>query len=179
MASGYIKLHRKILDNPTVFKDSDHLAVWIYLLLNATHNGCDVMFRGEKIHLKPGQLTTGRKVIAANTKVNESKVERILKSFENEHQIEQQTSNKCRLISILQWNEYQQGGQRNRQQVNNKWTTTEQQNHPKVNTKQEGIKQECKNDKNVKNDSYFFKSLKKREELKKKSEQVLKEINNG
>ena len=30
---GWIKLHRKMLDNPIVCKDSDYLAVWIYLLL--------------------------------------------------------------------------------------------------------------------------------------------------
>ena len=53
---GWIKLHRKILDNPIVMKDSEHLAVWIYLLLNATHKDYDVLFEGKRITLKPGQL---------------------------------------------------------------------------------------------------------------------------
>lgn len=50
---GWIKLHRKLLDNPVVTKDSDHLAVWIYLLLNATHREVDVLFGGKRITLKP------------------------------------------------------------------------------------------------------------------------------
>ena len=42
---GWIKLHRKTLDNPIITKDSDYLAVWIYLLLNATHKEYDVLFK--------------------------------------------------------------------------------------------------------------------------------------
>ena len=53
---GWIKLHRKMLDNPVVWKDSDHLAVWIYLLLNATHKDMDVLFKNKRITLKPGLL---------------------------------------------------------------------------------------------------------------------------
>ena len=164
MAKGYIKLYRSILENPIVSKDSDHFAVWCYLLLMATHNGCDVMFGGERIHLEPGQLTTGRKIIAEKTKVNESKVQRILKSFESEQQIEQRTDRQCRLISILNWSKYQGSEQRNGQRVNNDWTTSEQ----RVNTKQE-----CNNGKNEKNDFSYL----NREELKRKSERILEELN--
>lgn len=124
---GWIRLHRKLLDNPIVCKDPDHIAVWVYLLLNATHSGYDTIFEGGRITLKPGQLITGRKSISSNLKVSESKVQRILKTFENEHQIEQQTTPRNRLISILNWSQYQQGEQVFEQQLNNKRTTTEQQ----------------------------------------------------
>ena len=49
----------------------------------------------------------------------ESKVKRILKSFENEHQIEQQTANKNRLITVVNWDKYQSSEQQFEQQVNN------------------------------------------------------------
>lgn len=124
---GWISLHRKLLDNPVVCKDPDHIAVWIYLLLNATHAGYDTMFEGTRIKLKPGQLITGRKSISSSLKVSESKVQRILKTFETEHQIEQQTTPRNRLVSILNWNQYQQPEQQIEQQLNNKRTTTEQQ----------------------------------------------------
>lgn len=52
-------------------------------------------------------------------------------------QIEQQTSTKNRLITIINWNEYQQSEQQIEQQVNSNRTTSEQQ----VNTN--------KNDNNV------------------------------
>lgn len=140
---GWIKLHRKILDNPIVCKDSDHIAVWTYLLLNATHKEYASVFKGIKIILQPGQLITGRKTIAEKFKISESKVQRILKSFENEQQIEQQNGNKNRLISILSWLDYQSSEQQDEQQLNNKRTSTEQQ----VNTNKN-----VKNLENLKND---------------------------
>lgn len=137
---GWIKIHRKILENPIICKDSDYLAVWIYLLLNATHREIPALFKGKKIILQKGQLITGRKSMANQLKISESKIYRIINDFKSEHQIEQQTSNKNSVITILNWNKYQQIEQQNEQQMNNKRTTDEQQ----VNTN--------KNVKNVKNE---------------------------
>lgn len=139
MSEGFIKLHRKILDNPIICKDSDYFSIWSYLLLNATHKEYQSLFKGEKIILKPGQLITGRKVISTKFNINESKVQRVLKKLEIEQQIEQQTSNENRLITIVQWHKYQTSEQPIEQQVNNERTTDEQ----RVNTN--------KNDKNEKN----------------------------
>lgn len=132
---GWIKLHRTILENPIVCKDAAHFAVWSYLLLNATHTERRVIFDKEEMVLKSGQLITGRKVIAEKFNIDESKVQRILKTFENAQQIEQQTSNKNRLISIVRWEEYQQIEQQIEQRVNNKCTTNAQQMHTNKNDK--------------------------------------------
>lgn len=140
---GWIKLHRKTLDNPIITKDSDYLAVWVYLLLNTTHKEYDVLFKGKRTTLKKGQLLTGRKSISEKLKIDENKVQRILKTLENEHQIEQQSSNKNRLITIVSWDKYQQDEQQIKQQANNKRTTTEQQVNTNKNVKN------IKNDKNV------------------------------
>ena len=122
MNNGWIKLHRQTLDNPVVMKSPDHLAVWMWLLLNATHSDYDINYEGKRITLKAGQLTTGRKVISKDLNINESKIQRILKTFEIEQQIEQQTNPRCRLISILRWTDYQLDEQQSEQQVNNKRT---------------------------------------------------------
>lgn len=140
MNNGFIKLHRKILDNPIIMKDAEHLAIWIYLLLEATHKSIYKIFKGKKITLEAGQLITGRNVISKELNINSSKVQRVLDDFEKEQQIEQQMSNQNRLVSILKWNEYQNS----EQQVNSNCTTTEQQ----LNTLQEY--KECKNNKNEK-----------------------------
>ena len=137
MTEGWIKLHRKVLDNPIVTKDNDHLAVWIWLLLNASHREHPAVFNGEKITLMPGQLITGRKKLAEECRISESKANRIISEFKSEQQIEQQTNRHGSLISILRWDEYQKSEQQNGQLMNNQWTTNEQ----PVNTKQE-----CKND---------------------------------
>lgn len=123
---GWISTYRKILENPIVCKDSDYFAVWMYLLLNATHKESPAIFNKKKIILKKGQLITGRKAIAEKFDISESKVQRILKTFEIEQQIEQQTCSRNRLISIINWNEYQQSEQRIEQPVNNERTTSEQ-----------------------------------------------------
>lgn len=100
---GWVKFHRDMLQNPIVCKDAEHFAIWSYLLLKATHKEMDVTFAGQRVTLKPGQLITGRKQIADHFKIAESKVQRVLKKFEEEHQIMQQSSNKNRLISIVNW----------------------------------------------------------------------------
>jgi len=131
---GWILLHRKILDNPIVCKDSDCIAIWIYLLLNATHSERKMMFGGKSIILKPGQLITGRKSISSKFNISESKVQRVLKMLEIEQQIEQQTNNKHRLVTIIKWEMYQdiknknnKSEQQDEQQLNNNRTPTEQQ----------------------------------------------------
>lgn len=138
--AGFVKIYRKILDNPIICKDSDHLSTWLFLLLSAAHESHDVLFGKDKITLKIGQLITSRKSISDKLGINESKVERILTSFKNEHQIEQQSSSKSRLITILKWGDYQKREQQNEHHLNNIRTASEQQ----VNTN--------KNDKNEKNE---------------------------
>jgi len=136
--NGWIKLHRCLLHNPIVMKDADHLAVWCYLLLKATHKEHPALFGSKRITLMPGQLITGRIAIAKELNISQSKVYRILKCYENEHQLEIKVNNKGSLVTIVNWELYQGEDVESEQQVNNKRTTSEQQ----VNTKQE-----CKNDK--------------------------------
>jgi len=133
--NGWIKLHRKMQDNPIIMKDADYLAVWVYLLLNATHTEYPALFKGKKIMLQPGQLITGRKSISEKLVISESKVSRILDAFKSEQQIEQQTSNRNRLITIKKWHSYQISEQQNEQQMNNRWTTDEQQMDTNKNVK--------------------------------------------
>ena len=144
--NGWIKLHRKLLDNPVVMKDTDHLAVWIYLLLNASHTEYPVLFKGKKIMLQPGQLITGRKSIASTLCISESKVRRILDLFEIDQQIERQKSNKNSLVSIRNWDKYQIFDQQNDQQPTNNRPTTDQQ--PTTNKKIKNIKK-VKEDKEI------------------------------
>ena len=143
MATGYIKLHRSLLDNPMMNKP-DYFTIWCYMLLKASHKEHDQFIGSTKVHLLPGQFPAGRKQLSKETGVNEMKIYRILKCYENEHQIKQQKNNRFTLITILNWQKYQGNGttdeQQNKQQMNNKRTTSEQ----PVNTN--------KNDKNVKND---------------------------
>ena len=145
MTAGFVKIPRAILDDPVIFKDADYCTVWMYLMLNAVFKPVDVNFHGQKTTLQAGQLTTGRKKIAEKCRVSESKVQRILKRFETEHLIEQRTDRQCRLITILSWNKDQLCEQRDRQRLDNDWSTIGQ----RANTKEKH--------KNINNSSYYGK----------------------
>ena len=147
--NGWIKFYKKTFENPVVMKDADHLAIWTWLLLKAAWRESDVLFDDKRITLKPGDLPpVSRRTIASELHISESKVQRVLKRFEIEHQIEQQMGSKSRLISIVSWNEYQQGEQQSEPQVNHKRTPSE----PQVNTIEEY--KNNKNTKNTKNNIY-------------------------
>lgn len=139
-----------MLDNPIIMKDADHLAVWMYLLLNATHAEYPALFKGQKIMLQPGQLITGRKSISEKLSINESKVRRVLDCFENDQQIDRQRSNKNSLISLNNWDKYQCYDQQNGQQPTNNRPTTDQQ--PTTN-------KNVKNDNNVKNERINYQQI--------------------
>lgn len=137
---GWISLYRKVLSNPVIMKDADHFAVWCYLLLSATHKRQKAVFGNEKITLEEGQLIIGRKKIASDLKISESKVERILNYFNSEQrfeqqseqqneqhferQIEQQKNSKGRLITMKNWGVYQKVNNTFEGQVNNEVNST-------------------------------------------------------
>ena len=127
METGWIKLHRKILENPVICKDCETFAIWIYLLVNATHKEIPAIFKGKKITLKEGELITGTISISKKLKINKDKVQRTLKCFELDEQINQQTSNQNRLISILNWHKYQEVDKQIDKQMINKCETTDKQ----------------------------------------------------
>jgi hypothetical protein len=106
MDYGWVKLHRKIMSNP-IYRNSAYFHVWMHLLLKASHYGDKIMWNGGVLEIKEGQCVIGRKKIALETNVPESTVERALKWLEKEGQIEQLANSKFRVITILNWKEYQ------------------------------------------------------------------------
>ena len=125
--SGWIKLHRKLCEKAFYSKDSEKVHLWVHLLMSANHAGREELLGGKPFFCASGQFTTGRKQLSSETGISESKIERILTYFEKiEQQIEQQKTSTNRLISILNWGQYQQSEQQIEQQVNNDRTTSEQ-----------------------------------------------------
>jgi len=130
MENGWIKLHRKILDNP-ISKNANYFSLWITLLLLASHKESKFMWNGEIIIIKEGQLLTGRKSLSKESGIPESTIEDILKFLERQHQIRQQKTTKFRLITIINWKEYQKSDIKS----DNKATTKQQQSDTFKNVK--------------------------------------------
>jgi len=94
--------------------------------MKCNHKPKEFLFNGKIQKIKRGQFITGRKALSSETGIHRSKIERILKTFESEHQIEQQKTNKFRLITVKNYNKFQIGEQQIEQQVSNKRATNEQ-----------------------------------------------------
>jgi hypothetical protein len=144
--TGFIKVFRSIT-NKGWYKDSECVALWLHLLLKANHKEAEFMLGYSIIKLLPGQLVTGRKALSYETGISESKIERILKLFEIEQQIEQQTNSRNRIITILSWDAYQ----KSEQQMDSPRTASEQ----PVDTNNKNNNN--KNDNNVRNKGEKFK----------------------
>jgi len=131
MQRGYIKLWRKIEDNP-LSHDPDFMATWAWILLLANHKKKFWKVGYQNVPIKRGEFITSRANLSKITGVQESKLERILNYLKSEQQIEQQTTTHYRLIIVKNYEIYQ-GSE---QLKNSKRTASEQQ----VNTTKE-----CKN----------------------------------
>lgn len=77
------------------------------------------MWNKDIIIVKEGQFITGRKQLNEITGIPESTIEDILAFLESQGQIQQQKTTKFRLITIINWKEYQNS--------DNKATTKQQQ----------------------------------------------------
>ena len=61
MSTGWIKLHRKILDN-AIFKNDKLFRVFMYLLLKASHSEREQLLGDSIVQLKSGQWATGQRL---------------------------------------------------------------------------------------------------------------------
>lgn len=123
---GWVCLWRKIKEKGW-YKNSKYVHLWVHLLSEVNHEDAEFLWNGKTIVVKKGQMITGRQALSRGTGINEKTIDRILKLFENEHQIKQQTTNKFRLITILNWKRYQEKEQQSEQHVSNRRATDEQQ----------------------------------------------------
>lgn len=125
---GWIKLYRGLLDNPVVMKDAEHLAIWIFLLLNAAHEETDVIYKKSRITLKPGEVATSYRTIGSRLGIETTKVFRIINELKNETQIATRTDKQQSIISILNWQKYQESATRATTRVQHECNTSATQN---------------------------------------------------
>ncbi|OMD21302.1 hypothetical protein BJP48_30350 [Paenibacillus odorifer] len=131
---GWIKLHRKIRENP-VFNDMNLFRLWMICLTEATHKERDQMIGKQIVKLLPGEFVTGRFDLAEmynrGLKKKEQKppttVWRWLENLEKHEFVVIKSNNKFSVVAVVKWLEYQSDDQQNGQQVVNKWSTDGQQ----------------------------------------------------
>ena len=111
--SGYIAIHRKILDSE-IFASEKGLKIWLWLLLKARHsNGYVPITVGngqQTIPLKRGQLIFGRHKAEAELNIDGSTVYKWIKNLQEKGMISLESSSHYTTITILNYNDYQENG---------------------------------------------------------------------
>jgi len=117
MSTGWIKLHRKLTDNP-LWKSETFARgqAWVDLILLANHEDGYIYVRGHKIKVKRGQVGWSQNRLAERWGWSRSKVRKFLQDLEEEQQIKQVKSHSSTVITLINYNDYQA----KKQQQNNR-----------------------------------------------------------
>lgn len=137
--AGWIKLHKKLLENP-IFKKAEPLQLFMYCLLRANHDETKIIWNGKEEILEKGSFITGRKVLALATGQTESAVWKRLDSLRKMGMTTQKSNNKFTIVKVLNYCTYQGNENKKEQQSNNKVTTKEQQSNTDKNLRTKELK---------------------------------------
>ena len=146
--SGWIKIHRKILEWEW-YDDSNTFRLFMHLILKANHK--DKKYRG--IVVKTGSLLTGRELLSMETGLSIQQVRTCLERLKSTNEITINSSKQGTVIQIVKYKDYQI--------TTNDLTTNQPQDNQQVTTNK-NVKKE-KNEKELILDSWidYRKSAKK------------------
>ncbi len=139
---GYIRLYRKILDNP-VFQNERLLKVFIWCLLKATYKERDILVGLQCVKLQPGQFVYGRLKAAQELKIKPSTLNDHMHTLNRLQIINIKSNNKFSVITVENWALYQLDMEETDNKSNNKATAKQQQ--ADTNKKDKKDKKEKKN----------------------------------
>ncbi|HCY8599805.1 TPA: DnaD domain protein [Staphylococcus aureus] len=151
--TGWIKLHRKLLDSP-IFQNEKLFKVFAYCLMKASHKDHTQLVGRRVVELEKGQFVFGRKRASEELRLKESTVRDYIKLLENLGTIVVKSDNKFSVITVVNWAIYQSMEENSDSKNDNKSTTNGQQINNKSTTNQQQINtnKNVKNGDNVKND---------------------------
>jgi len=109
MLNGWLKVHRKMLDH-WVSEEPELFAMWMRLLLEANHSDKKTMFNGALVEIQRGQTLFGLEAFEAKSGISRKKLRRYLDMLEKDGMIGRQRTNKYSVISIVNYDMYQDEG---------------------------------------------------------------------
>ncbi|HEY7338962.1 MAG TPA: hypothetical protein VH639_28995 [Bryobacteraceae bacterium] len=109
-SKGYVRLHRKILDNP-LFKNkpAGWFKIWIFILLRA--NWRESVFRprqGEAITVPAGSFVTSLEKLGTHAALSKEHARRCLDYLERARSVTLQRTHHWTMITVVNWAAYQQ-----------------------------------------------------------------------
>ncbi|MDD3437643.1 MAG: hypothetical protein PHC64_10880 [Candidatus Gastranaerophilales bacterium] len=107
--SGWVKLYRKLTENPLwTCEPFTRGQAWVDLILLTNYKDSFFYKRGVKINVKAGQCAWSELALSARWGWSRSKIRKFLNDLEKEHQIIQQKNNVTQIVTIVNYNEYQE-----------------------------------------------------------------------
>ena len=109
MSNGWIKLHRKLQDC-WIWLDKepfDKRSAWVDLLLTANHSDKKILFGGEIITVKRGQILTSIRKLSERWKWSYDKTSRFLKLLESDRMLRKESDNFRTLLTLENYEVYQ------------------------------------------------------------------------
>lgn len=154
--AGWIKVYRDLLNKPIWIESTpQQKTVLITLLMMANHHKKEWEWQGKPYSVKPGQFITSLDSIAqkCGKGVSVQNVRTALKRFEKYEFLTNESTNKNRLITIVNWDFYQ----RKDDELTSKLTGSQQISNKRLTTNKND--KELKNDKeNIKASSHKYKT---------------------
>ena len=100
--SGFVAMPRKIKEW-RYYTDANTYRLFTHLIYSATWKPIS---KGE-IDLLPGQLITGRKILASELRLSEQEIRTSLNKLKTSQEITIKATNKFSIITVCKWDEYQ------------------------------------------------------------------------
>ena len=150
--NGWIKLYRELIDKPIWINSTpEQNRILITLLCMANHKPGTWIWKGEQKSVNAGQFITSVQSIIDKCKcknITRQKVRTALKNFEKYGFLTTETDNQSTLITIVNWQYYQEKKAENNQQINQQLTNEQPTANQQLTTNKNKEYKNVKNDKN-------------------------------
>jgi len=131
---GWVKIHRQMSENDLwTCEPFSRGQAWVDMILLANHKPNFFYKRGVKVNVERGQLAWSELALSERWKWSRNKVRKFLKDLEKEHQIEQQKTNVTQIVTIKNYDKFQEKDTK----PNTKWTPNGHQMDTNKNEKNE------------------------------------------
>ena len=136
MVQGWIKLHRKI-KNHWIWRNPFYLQLWIDFLMRANHEDSKILMGSSFIELNRGTFITSQLKLAKEYMCSRKRINTFLNLLKKDQMIDFQGNSKFTMITISNYNSYQDRFTTEEHQKNNKGTAWEHQGDTDKNVKNE------------------------------------------
>lgn len=147
---GWVSVYRELLEKPIwITSTPEQKTILMTLMLMANHKDAEWEFKGEKYTVKKGQMITSLEsiVLKCGKGVTIQNVRTALTRFEKYGFLTNESTNKNRLITLVNWEVYQHAEDEPNKQTNKQLTSNQQATNKQLTTNNN-----VKKDNNEKND---------------------------